>query len=238
MSTVPGSGKTLPILIRRWRTAVPGELPLAGQTVVVIGGGCGVGLEAARRARRDGAAVILTAPDPDQVFRVGRALGASIAAFESTDFDRLERFFGELSSPIDHVLATSPDTYDPPLADLDVEEALRDVEARLLLPLVVARLAMGRVRPGGSVLFLSGPEDRRKVGSLALDSALTAALPAMTRALAHELAPVRVNLIATGRVDRIVAPDDVAALAVQLMTSSAATGATFGIDEDEQLVES
>jgi len=39
---------------------------------------------------------------------VGRELGASVAAFDASDFDRLDRFFDELSNPIDHVLLTGP----------------------------------------------------------------------------------------------------------------------------------
>jgi NAD(P)-dependent dehydrogenase (short-subunit alcohol dehydrogenase family) len=68
--------------------------PSFGQTVVVIGGSAGIGLETARRAREEGADVILTARDPDRLHRVGLELGAaSIAAFDATDFERLGRFF-------------------------------------------------------------------------------------------------------------------------------------------------
>ena len=72
------------------------EAQLAGQTVVVIGGSSGIGLETARGAREQGADVIITARDPDRLHRVGLGLGASIAAFDATDFDRLARFFAEL----------------------------------------------------------------------------------------------------------------------------------------------
>src|ERR671924_608212 len=86
----------------------PGERDLLGQTVLVIGGSSGIGLETARLARAKGAEVILTARNPDRLHRVGLELGASIAAFDATDFDRLERFFDALSTPIDHVLVTGP----------------------------------------------------------------------------------------------------------------------------------
>src|SRR6202008_2416710 len=81
------------------------------------------------------------------------------------------------------------------------EAGRRDVEAHLLLPLQVARLAAGRVRPGGTLLFMGGTGGRRTAPGLAFISALTAALPALTKNLALELAPVRVNLIAAGFVD-------------------------------------
>ena len=104
------------------------EPELLGQTVVVIGGSAGIGLETARRAREEGAGVILTARDPDRLHRVGLELGARTAAFDATDFERLGRFFDELPTPIDHVLVTGPDPYYAPLAELDVSKARRDVE--------------------------------------------------------------------------------------------------------------
>ena len=84
------------------------EPDLLGQTLVVIGGSAGIGLETARLARDEGAEVIITARNPDHLHRAGLELGASIAAFDATDFDRLKRFFDELLTPIDHVLVTGP----------------------------------------------------------------------------------------------------------------------------------
>ena len=75
------------------------ERDLLGQTVVVIGGSSGIGLETARLARGKGADIILTARDPDRLHRAGLELGASIGAFDATDFDRLGRFFDALPTP-------------------------------------------------------------------------------------------------------------------------------------------
>ncbi|HEX7211978.1 MAG TPA: SDR family oxidoreductase [Propionibacteriaceae bacterium] len=236
---------------------------LRGQTLVVIGGSAGIGLETARLARDEGAELIITARKPERLERVGRELGASVAAFDASDFDRLERFFDELSKPIDHVLLTGPGPYYAPLAELDIDKARRDVDTHLMLPILIARQASGKVRPGGTLLFLSGTGGRRTATGLALISALTAALPALTKNLALELAPIRVNLIAAGFVDtplsasllgdqldarreqlrttlpigRVVGPADIARLAVHLMTNTAVTGATFDIDGGQQLVE-
>src|SRR6202795_3022873 len=98
-------------------SSIQREPELLGQTVVVIGGSAGIGLETARRAREEGAEVILTARAPDRLHRVGQELEASIAAFDATDFERLGRFFDELPTPIDHVLVTGPGPYYAPLAD-------------------------------------------------------------------------------------------------------------------------
>jgi NAD(P)-dependent dehydrogenase (short-subunit alcohol dehydrogenase family) len=238
------------------------ERDLLGQTVVVIGGSAGIGLETARLARENGAEVIITARNPDRLHQAGLELGASIAAFDTTDFDRLKRFFDELPGPIDHVLVTGPGPYYAPFAEFDIDGLRRDVDAHLLLPLEVARNAVGKVRAGGTLLFMSGTGGRRTAPGFYFLSALTAALPALTKNLALEVAPIRVNLIAAGFVDtplsatllgddldarreqlratlpigRVVGPADIAALAVHLMTNTALTGATFDIDGGQQLV--
>ena len=213
---------------------------LFGQTVMVIGGSSGIGLETARLARAQGADIILTARNPDRLHRAGIELGASIAAFDATDFSRLGRFFDAIPVPIDHLLVTGPGPYHSPLAEFDHDAARRDLDAHLLLPLLVARNAASKVRPGGTLLFLGGACGRPAATGLAFTAALTAALSALTSDLALEIAPVRVNLIAAGSVGalhsgtrpagRVAGPVDIAALAVRLMTSTEVTGATFGID--------
>jgi NAD(P)-dependent dehydrogenase (short-subunit alcohol dehydrogenase family) len=237
---------------------------LLGQTVVVIGGSAGIGLETARRARAEGANVILTARNPEPLRRAASEVGAlSSAAFDALDFKRLGRFFDELPAPIDHVLVTGPGPYYAPLAQFDVEKARRDIEAHVFLPIEVARNAARKVRPGGTLLFMGGTGGRRRSAGFALISALTAAGPALIANLAVEIAPVRVNLIAAGFVDtplsaallgdelekrrdqlratlpirRVVGPADIAALAVHIMANTALTGGTYDIDGGQQLVQ-
>ncbi len=203
------------------------EPELLGQTVVLIGGSAGIGLETARRARAEGADVVLTGRDPDRLKRAAQDVDArSTAAFDANDAAALK-----LS---DHVV----------------------------LGLEVARNAAGKMRPGGTLLLMGGTGGRRISRDLGIVSAATAVLPPFTAALALELAPVRVNLIAAGFVDtplsasllgdrleerrnelratlpigRVVGPADVAALAVHIMTNTALTGATYDIDGGQQFV--
>jgi NAD(P)-dependent dehydrogenase (short-subunit alcohol dehydrogenase family) len=237
------------------------EEPLAGQTLVVIGGSAGIGLETARLARAHGAQLILTARNEDRLRDVGDELDARVEAFDVTDSERLERFFEDLPA-IDHVLLTGPGPYYAPLAEFDFEKAARDVDTHMFLPLRIARAAVGKVRGNGTLLFIGGTGGRAIAPGLALISALTAATPAMARILALEIAPIRVNVIAAGFVDtplsasllgdqldarreqlrttlpirRVVGPRDIAELAVHLMVNTAVTGATFDIDGGQQLV--
>jgi len=235
---------------------------LDGQTVVVMGGSSGIGLETARLAREEGADVIITARDPDRLHQVGLELGASIAAFDTTDVSRLERFFRELQGPVDHVMVSGSGPYYAPFAELDFDKARRDVDAHFWTLLRVGRNAAPTVRPGGTLIFIGGTGGRRPAAGPVITT-LSVGLPALTKSLALELAPIRVNLIAPGFVDtplsaailggrldarreqlrttlpirRVVEPADVAALAVHLMTNTAVTGATFDIDGGQQLVE-
>jgi NAD(P)-dependent dehydrogenase (short-subunit alcohol dehydrogenase family) len=236
---------------------------LAGQTVVVIGGSAGMGLETARRARAEGAEVILTGRNAEHLKQAADDVGAKqTSAFDVTDPDALDRFFADLPGPIDHLMLTGPGPYYAPLADLDFAQALQALNTHLLVPLRIGRNAVGRVRPGGTLLFMSGTGARRPAKGQAVAAIGTAGLPAMVANLALELAPVRVNGIAAGFVDtplsarllgdgldarraqlratlpigRVVEPADIAALAVHLMANTAVTGATYDIDGGEQLV--
>jgi NAD(P)-dependent dehydrogenase (short-subunit alcohol dehydrogenase family) len=236
---------------------------LLGQTVVVIGGSAGIGFETARRARADGADVILTGRDPERLRRAASELGApSSAAFDATDGAALERFFRQLPT-VDHVMVTAGRPYYGRLADMDFAVVRGAIEAHLLLSLQVARNAVGKVKPGGTLIFMGGTGGRHPAIGMSVASAVTAAMPALTANLALELAPIRVNLIAAGFVDtplsasllgdelekrrqqlratlpirRVVGPADVAALAVHIMTNTALTGATYDIDGGQQFVD-
>ena len=246
-------------------TAVPvrREPELLGQTVVVIGGSAGIGLETARRARAEGARLILTGRNPERLQIAADELEAlSIAAFDATDPAALERFFADLPGVIDHVMVTAGQPHYGRLLDMDFEQARDALDAHLLQMLTVARNAAAKVRPGGTLLFMGGTGGRRQHIGMRMVPTVTAALPALTASLALELAPVRVNLIAAGFVDtplsakllgdeldnrrkelratlpirRVVTAGDVAALAVHIMINTALTGATYDVDGGQQLI--
>jgi NAD(P)-dependent dehydrogenase (short-subunit alcohol dehydrogenase family) len=243
--------------------SVTREPELLGQTVVLIGGSAGIGLETARRARREGAEVVLVGRNQDRLERAAEDVGAvRTAAFDADDAAALKQFFDGLPGPIDHVLVTAGGPSYAPLLEMTEAQLNRALGSHPLLALEVARNVAGKIRPGGSLLLMGGTGGRRISRELGIASAATAVLPPFTAALALELAPVRVNLIAAGFVDtplsasllgegldarrdelrrrlpigRIVGPEDVAALAVHLMTNTALTGATYDIDGGQQFV--
>jgi NAD(P)-dependent dehydrogenase (short-subunit alcohol dehydrogenase family) len=238
------------------------EPELLGQTVVAIGGSAGIGFETARRARAEGANLILTARNTERLKHAAAEIDAmSTAAFDATDPVAIESFFRDLPL-IDHVMVTAGRPYYGRLADMDFAKVRDLVGQHLLQALYVARNAVNKVRPGGTLIFMGGTGGRRPALGMSIAGAVTAALPSLTANLALEIAPVRVNLIAAGFVDtplsaellgdqldkrrnqlrntipigRVVGPADVAALAVHLMTNTALTGATYDIDGGQQFV--
>jgi NAD(P)-dependent dehydrogenase (short-subunit alcohol dehydrogenase family) len=247
---------TTPVSSRR-------EPELAGQTIVVIGGSAGIGLETARKARAEGASVVLTGRNPERLERAALDVGAQrTAVFDANDPGSLQSFFQDLLSPIDHVMVTAgAPLYGPPL-EMAPEEARRGLSDHLVLALNVARAAADKVRPPGSLVFMGGTGARRPRVGLGIASTATVAFPTLIANLALELAPIRVNLIAAGFVDtplsasilgddldkrrdelratlpirRVVGPADVAALAVHIMSNTALTGATYDIDGGQQLL--
>ncbi len=239
------------------------EPQLLGQTVVLIGGSAGIGLETARRARAEGADVVLTGRDPAKLERAAHDVDArSTAAFDVNDPAAVQRFFADLPGPIDHVLITAGGPRYTPLLEMTADDVHEELGGHVVIALEVARNAVAKLRPGGSLLLMGGTGGRKISRGLGLVSAATAVLPPFTATLALELAPVRVNLIAAGFVDtplsasllgeglearreqlrttlpigRVVGPEDVAALAVHLMSNTALTGATYDIDGGQQLV--
>ena len=185
-----------------------------------------------------------------------------IAAFDASDAASVQRFFQDMPAPIDHVMITAGGPHYGPLLEMDAAQVRDSLSGHVVVGLEVARNAAGKMRSGGTLLFMGGTGGRRVGHGLGIASAATAVLPPFTAALALELAPVRVNLIAPGFVDtplsasllgdhieerrdelrealpigRVVGPADVAALAVHIMSNTALTGATYDIDGGQQLV--
>ena len=160
---------------------------LLGQTVIVIGGSGGIGLETARRARAEGASVILTGRNSERLKQAALELDAQrTAAFDANDPPSLRSFFQDLPTPIDHVMVTAGTPHYGPLLEMPPEEARRGLTEHLLLALEVARGAADKVRPPGSLVFMGGTGARRPRAGLGIASTVTVALPTLIANLATQ----------------------------------------------------
>jgi NAD(P)-dependent dehydrogenase (short-subunit alcohol dehydrogenase family) len=200
---------------------------LLGQTVVVIGGTSGIGLETARRARVEGASVILTGRNPARLKQAALELNTErTAAFDANDSASLQSFFEDLSGPIDHVMVTAGAPHYGSALEMPGTGARRPraglaiaSTVTVAFPTLIASLAI-ELAPIRVNLIAAG----------FVDTPLSASL------LGDNLDKRRNELRSTLPIRRVVGPADVAALAVHIMSNTALTGATYDIDGGQQLI--
>ena len=237
-------------------------MALEGERVVVVGGSSGIGLETARLAVAAGASVTIAGRSADRLRRAAADLGGAVRSVvaDVTDDGSVKALFdGE--TRVDHVFLPAgelkPGGGDVLGADLS---ALRSIlESRLLGVVHVVRRARPKMA-GGSITLMSGLYANRPARGAALAVAAVAAIDGMTRALALDLAPIRVNAVAPGLIDtplwdsfgpqreailaqatalpvgRIGRPDEVAAAVLLLMSNGFVTGTVLAIDGGGSLV--
>jgi NAD(P)-dependent dehydrogenase (short-subunit alcohol dehydrogenase family) len=199
---------------------------LSDKRILVIGGGSGIGFAVAEAAAGAGAQVTIASSNRDKVAasaaRIGnRTLGAKL---DVTREDEVAAFFGKIA-PFDHIAFTAGDWSGPrraPLTELDLEQAAALFKVRFWGAVAVAKHAVKMMPSGGSLTLTDGMIAHRPQKGSAISTAMTGAVEHLTRALAIEFAPVRVNavcpgLVRTGIWDRI--PEDRREKELREMTS-------------------
>ena len=170
------------------------------QRIVILGGTSGIGLAIAQRAAAEGATVIVASSRTE---RIDAALERLPASAEGYTVDvRREKDVRDLFSRLgtfDHLAFTAGETLQiGPIADTDLEGARRALDVRLWGAYAAAKHAVERLRPAGSIVLSSGIAAARPEPNWTVASSICGALDALTRALAVELAPIRVNAVAPG----------------------------------------
>ena len=236
-----------------------------GQHVVVVGGSSGIGLGTARAVLAAGARVTIVGRSPERLARARRELGdesqvRAIAADIGQETDVVHLF--EAAGDLDHLVTTAVDASYQPVTELEPAAAQRVIDSKLIGPLLLAKHGAPRIRTGGSITFTSGIAAYRPSRGGAVVAAVNGALAALGRALALELAPIRVNVVSPGWVDtpvwdvvagdrkgavlsemaerlpvrRVGTPADVARAFLFLMQSQYSTGTVLHIDGGQRLV--
>jgi NAD(P)-dependent dehydrogenase (short-subunit alcohol dehydrogenase family) len=235
-------------------------MTLAGQRVVVVGGTSGMGLATARAAAERGADVVAAGR---RSLADRRAVqGVRQALVDVTDEASVRALFDEVGE-LHHVFVSSSPGSPGPLLEQDLAAARSFVDGKLLGAWLCARYAAPQMRAGGSITFVTGAAVVRPPRGAAMVTAAFAAVEGLTRALALELGPLRVNTIRPGYTDsemwddlegaerddlrrrvaeampvgRMGTPGDIAHAAIFLMTSRQTTGATLEVSGGETLVD-
>lgn len=175
---------------------------LANHRVLVIGGASGIGLGVARIALERGASVVVAGRSRERLDAAAKALGAPdrvrVEQLDVTSEDAVRALF-ERQDPFDHVVVTAAHAVIRPIANLPLDEARRVLDAKVIAALAVAKHA--RWRANGSLTLTAGINQARPLRGVSAVAAANGALIALGRALAVELAPIRVNVLSPGWVD-------------------------------------
>lgn len=171
---------------------------LAGKKVVVVGGSSGIGLATAELAKAQGAEVIIASRSADKVKAAADKLGAKGLVCDVTNDDSVVNLF-KSCGPIDHVVVSAAQLKSGPFKTVSMEDARSTLEGKLWGAWRVARAA--EIKAGGSLTLVSGFLSIRPRPNSAIVSAANGALESLARALALELAPVRVNCVSPGIID-------------------------------------
>jgi NAD(P)-dependent dehydrogenase (short-subunit alcohol dehydrogenase family) len=173
-------------------------MQLAGKKVVVVGGSSGIGLATAELARREGADVIIASRSAAKLDPIAERLNAIAIPTDVTSDDSVVSLF-KASGPVDHVVVTAAQLRTGPFKTVAMDDVRSTMESKLWGAWRVARAA--QFRPGGSLTLVSGFLSVRPRPNSAIVAVANGALESLARALALELAPVRVNCVSPGIID-------------------------------------
>ncbi len=232
------------------------------KNILFLGGSSGIGLAAAKIVSSYGANIFVVGRNQDRLDRVLVEIpGSRGKQLDVTKTQQVKSFFDEIGS-FDHLLATHGGPLYVKLSRLDFDAVQQNFHDRFVSMLAIAKFGVEKVREGGSMVFMGGTTSRRPGPGYAVTGPLNDAVETLTKNLAVELAPVRINLIAAGFVDtplsqrilgesfqsraahlrstlpirRVVTAEDVAMTAVQLMASTAITGSIIDLDGGQHLI--
>lgn len=171
---------------------------LAGKKVVVVGGSSGIGLATAEMAKSEGADVVIASRNAERLKVVADKIGAAAIPADVSNDDSVTNLFRSCG-PIDHVVVTAAQLRSGPFKTVSMDHVRATFEGKFWGAWRVARAA--DIRAGGSLTLVSGFLSIRPRPGSAIVGAANGALESLTRALALELAPVRVNCVSPGIID-------------------------------------
>jgi NAD(P)-dependent dehydrogenase (short-subunit alcohol dehydrogenase family) len=173
---------------------------LRNKRVVVLGGSSGIGFAVAELAASEGAKVVIASSNPERVQKAIESVGGEVEghAVDVSDERALEAFFAKLSR-FDHLVYTAGDSLDlHDLARTDLEKARGAFELRYWSALAAVKYGSPSIHKGGSIVLTTGIAGQRPRKGWVVAASVCGTIEALTRALAIELAPIRVNAVSPG----------------------------------------
>jgi NAD(P)-dependent dehydrogenase (short-subunit alcohol dehydrogenase family) len=175
---------------------------LENKRVVVLGGSSGIGFAVAEQASTQGAQIVIASSNPERVQKAVEKLegNAQGHALDLSDESAVEIFFANLGA-FDHLVFTAGDQLHlNDLAATDLQQARRAFELRYWAALAAVKYGSKNIRKGGSIVLTTGIAGQRPRKGWVIAASVCGTIEALTRALAVELAPIRVNAVSPGMV--------------------------------------
>jgi NAD(P)-dependent dehydrogenase (short-subunit alcohol dehydrogenase family) len=179
---------------------MPRENGFENKRVIIIGGSSGIGLAVAEEAAAQGADVVIVSSNAERVQEAVKSIGGNVRgeAVDVSDEKAVERFFTNIGA-FDHLVFTAGDNLQlHELADTDLKQARRAFELRYWSALATVKYGSPRIRKGGSIVLTTGVAGQRPHSGWVIAASVCGTIEALTRALAIELAPIRVNAVSPG----------------------------------------
>jgi len=173
-------------------------MQLEGKSAVIVGGSSGIGYSTAEMAKAEGAEVIIASQNAERLKAAAAKLGVKAMPADVTSDDSIAKLFGACGA-VDHVIVTAARLRTGPFKNVAMDDVRSTMEGKFWGAWRVARAA--EIRKGGSLTLVSGFLSVRPRMNSAIVSSVNGALESLARALALELAPVRVNCVSPGLID-------------------------------------
>lgn len=232
-------------------------MQLAGKRIVIIGGSSGLGLATAKLAAEMGARVVIAARTRERLERAAAEIGGEVEAHtvDVTREEQLKELFARLGE-FDHIATPGNRGARGPFLELDTAVARAGFDSKFWGQYNAAKYAAPHLRPGGSIVLFACAYSQRPARGAVPQAAINAAVEGLGRALAVELAPIRVNVVSPGFIDtplhdslpeeqrraryeeaartllvrRVGRAEEVAEAVLYLMSNSFTTGTTLYVD--------
>jgi NAD(P)-dependent dehydrogenase (short-subunit alcohol dehydrogenase family) len=176
-------------------------MSLSGKRVVILGGTSGIGLATAKAAEREGAAVVIASSRRERLDRALALLRSAEGEVVDVADETQVRALFERIGAFDHLVFTAGESLQlEPLGAMQVERARGFVNVRFWGAFMAAKYGSPHIRPGGSITLTNGIAGLRPRKGWTVAASICGAMEALTRALAVELAPIRVNAVCPGTV--------------------------------------
>ncbi len=228
-----------------------------GKKIVIIGGSSGIGLATAQAAAAEGAEVVIASRSEEKLRRAREQVQGSVESLtvNVVEEESVKAFFNRVGE-FDHLTTPGNEAVMGPFLGLDTQAARKAFDSKFWGQYHAAKYGAPKLRPGGSITFFAGIWSQRPIPKASAASAINSAIEGLGRALAVELAPIRVNTVSPGIVDtplygamprekkdamfkdaaasiparRVARPEEIAQGVLYLMISEYSTGTTLYVD--------